>query len=93
MILVVAQATLRADAREAFLAAVPAQLARTRLEAGCIAYAAYTSVEDPLRVIFVERWQDRAAVDAHMAAPHTQAFLALAAASVSAPPSIEDFEV
>ena len=93
MIIVIAKAQLRADARAALLAAVPAQLAQTRAEAGCIEYGAYQSLEDPQAIVFVERWRDRAAVDAHMGTPYTQAFLDLAAGSVLAPPSIEFFDV
>ncbi|MFN1617209.1 putative quinol monooxygenase [Vibrio rotiferianus] len=45
-------------------------------EAGCLqANATYDST-DPLRVILWERYENRAAIEAHFAMPHTQAFIA-----------------
>ena len=85
---VIAQARLSAEARERFLEAVPDLVERSRAEEGCIEYDLYVSASDPLAVVTVERWRDRARLDAHLAAPHTQAFLALAAHCVAVPPSI-----
>ncbi|EMQ4278658.1 antibiotic biosynthesis monooxygenase [Vibrio alginolyticus] len=45
-------------------------------EAGCLqANATYDSTE-PQRVILWERYENRAAIEAHFAMPHTQAFIA-----------------
>jgi len=84
----IAQAQLRVEARERFLEAVPDFVERSRAEEGCLEYGLYVSASDPLAVVTVERWRDRARLDAHLAAPHTQAFLALAAQCVAGPPSI-----
>ena len=38
---------------------------RSRSEPGCIAHNIHVDCENPLRLVFVEKWQDRAAVAAH----------------------------
>ena len=38
---------------------------RSRTEPGCLAHHVHVDVEDPLRLVFIERWADRAALDEH----------------------------
>ncbi|UTZ37671.1 antibiotic biosynthesis monooxygenase [Vibrio campbellii] len=45
-------------------------------EAGCLQANATYDPKDPQRVIFWERYENRAAIEAHFAMPHTQAFIA-----------------
>ncbi len=86
---VIAAARVRADARAGFAALVPAFVAVTQREEGCILYDIFGSVTDPCAFVAVERWTHRAAAEAHLAAPHTQAFLAaLATASDGTPVGI-----
>ena len=35
---------------------------RSRTEPGCLSHAVHSDVEDPLRLVFVEEWADRAAL-------------------------------
>lgn len=58
-------------------AALEAVMAATRLEPGCVEYAAHTHATDPRRVVFYERWQDQAALDSHNASAHLAAFRAV----------------
>ncbi|NOH53184.1 antibiotic biosynthesis monooxygenase [Vibrio coralliilyticus] len=46
-------------------------------EAGCLQAKATYDLKEPSRVILWERYQDRAAIEAHFTMPHTQAFIAL----------------
>ena len=48
----------------------------THAEEGCITYAIHRDLDDPCRLVFVERWTDRAVLDAHLAAPHLDTFRA-----------------
>lgn len=48
---------------------------RSRGEPGCISHDVYTSVEEPLRLFFFERWADRAAIQAHFAVPASAQFV------------------
>src|SRR3954452_5217188 len=69
----------RDDVLELFAALVPQVLAET----GCIEYGTAVDLENavdgqpparPDMVIVVEKWQDPAALRAHLAAPHMQQF-------------------
>ncbi|MFN1647602.1 putative quinol monooxygenase [Vibrio rotiferianus] len=45
-------------------------------EAGCLQANATYDLKEPQRVILWERYENRAAIEAHFAMPHTQAFIA-----------------
>jgi len=38
---------------------------RSRTESGCLAHHVHVDVEDPLRLVFIERWADRDSLDHH----------------------------
>lgn len=76
MIYLVATLRIKPESLEALAeAAIPAILA-TRQEPGCALYDMHASISDPERVVFLSRWNDRAALDAHFASDHAAAFLA-----------------
>ena len=56
-------------------AALIGLLAPTRKEAGCINYDLHESPEHSGKFLFHENWTSKAALDAHLAAPHVQALL------------------
>jgi quinol monooxygenase YgiN len=56
----------RDEVRDALVAMIEPSLA----EPGCLAYCPYLDAVDPERIILVERWVDRAALDDHFATPH-----------------------
>jgi quinol monooxygenase YgiN len=60
-----------AEAEEAFRALV----APTHAEDGCVLYALHRGADDPRRLTFIERWESREALDAHLASPHIKAVL------------------
>jgi quinol monooxygenase YgiN len=49
--------------------------APTRNEAGCLRYDIYHSSEDPNAWFVYEDWRSREDFDAHLRAPHVQAFM------------------
>ena len=61
-----AQPGKEAEAAEAFQALVEP----THSEDGCILYALHRGSDDPARLVFVERWASREALDAHLKSPH-----------------------
>jgi quinol monooxygenase YgiN len=91
-VLVIARAQVRPDARALFIAAAQDCIAATRREHGCLAYDMHESVSQPGHFIFVESWEQREHVDAHMRQPHLLAFLGIAGACVTASPVIEVIE-
>lgn len=55
-------------------AALLALVAPTRAERGCLNYDLHQSDEDPSLFLFHENWETRADLDAHLEAPHLDAF-------------------
>lgn len=47
-------------------------VAKTRLEPGCISYELCQDRKDSGHFVFIEAWQDEAALDAHVASEHFQ---------------------
>jgi len=47
-------------------------VALTQLEAGCISYDLYHDLRQLGHFIFIEEWEDRAALDRHVASEHFQ---------------------
>ena len=47
---------------------------RSRLEPGCISHHVSLDAENPLRLMFFERWSDAAALKAHFAVPASRTF-------------------
>ncbi|HEX2365735.1 MAG TPA: putative quinol monooxygenase, partial [Bradyrhizobium sp.] len=46
-----------------------------RAERGCISHAVHVDCENPLRLVFIEQWADRAALTAHFAVPASRNFV------------------
>jgi quinol monooxygenase YgiN len=65
---------------------------RSRLEPGCIAHNISRDAEDPLRIVFVERWVDLDAVRVHFAVPAAGEFVRTVIALAEEPPTLELFE-
>lgn len=59
------------EALEAFKALVEP----THREEGCILYALHRGVDDPGRLTFIERWESRELLDAHLGSDHVSALL------------------
>lgn len=48
---------------------------RSRAEPGCVAHNVHFDCENPLRLVFLEEWQDANAVRTHFARPESIAFV------------------
>ena len=48
---------------------------RSRGEPGCLSPAVHIDCENPLRLVFIEQWADRAALLAHFAVPASRDFV------------------
>ncbi|MGH6792707.1 MAG: putative quinol monooxygenase [Methyloceanibacter sp.] len=64
---------------QALRKALLAVCAPTRLEKGCLNYDLHVSPDDPGLLVLHENWESKADLDAHLAAPHIDAFRAIAA--------------
>jgi quinol monooxygenase YgiN len=48
---------------------------RSRREPGCLSHAVHVDCENPLRLVFIEEWESRDALQAHFAVPDSRAFV------------------
>ncbi|TYR33097.1 antibiotic biosynthesis monooxygenase [Mesorhizobium microcysteis] len=74
MIYVVATLTIKPGSLEALRAPAAACVAETRKEKGCISYELFASLDDPEKLVFVERWETREDLTAHSKQPHLVAW-------------------
>ena len=75
MILVTGSVTTRNDSFDEVRRLSLEHVRRSRLEPGCISHAVHADCENPLRLVFVEQWADRAALAAHFAVPASRDFV------------------
>jgi quinol monooxygenase YgiN len=77
LIVIVEAVTASHEDAERLIAQGRLLVAATRREEGCLSYSFAQDILDPAIVRVTERWQDSALMQAHLAAPHTAAFLTL----------------
>jgi quinol monooxygenase YgiN len=75
MIVVTGSVTAREDSLAEIRRLSLEHVHRSRAEPGCISHAVHIDCENPLRLVFVERWADRAALSAHFAVPASRHFV------------------
>ena len=75
MIVVTGSVTARPDTFEEVKKLSLEHVRRSRTEPGCISHAVQVDCENPLRLVFVEQWADRAALSAHFAVPASRDFV------------------
>lgn len=76
MIYVVATLTIKPDSLDQAIAAGKPCVQATRQETGCIRYDLNVDVMDPTKLVFVEKWESREALEAHFSTPHLDDFRA-----------------
>ena len=91
MIVVTGSVTARQDSFEQIRKLSLAHVHRSRSEPGCISHAVHVDCENPLRLVFFERWESAEAVRAHFAVPASAQFVRTATALGALPPSLELF--
>jgi quinol monooxygenase YgiN len=86
MIIVTGHVLTNAENRAAIEVECVAHSRRSRAEPGCIAHNVHADCEQPDRLVFVEKWADKAALLAHFAVPESGAFVkAISALSTERP--------
>lgn len=66
----IATLKIKPNSLEAIKKAVQPCIDATRKEEGCISYDLHQSITDKDTLVFVERWKDKASLDAHFQEPH-----------------------
>jgi quinol monooxygenase YgiN len=92
MIIVTGTLHARPESFVQVMALSRAHVLRSRTEPGCLEHAVTIDADDPLRLVFFERWADREAIDAHLKLPASRGFGKTVAALVDEPPTLSMFE-
>ena len=90
MIIVTGSVRARPEALEEVLRLSLEHVQRSRQEPGCLLHSVHQDVEDPNRVVFVEHWADRAALEAHFRVAASRTFVMAAGALATDPPTLRD---
>ena len=86
MIIVTGSVRARPDAIDEAVRLSLEHVHRSRTESGCLLHSVHRDVEDPLRLVFLEHWEDRDALDRHFAVPASLEFVnALSALATERP--------
>jgi quinol monooxygenase YgiN len=75
MIVVTGSVTAREDSLVEITKLSLDHVHRSRKEPGCISHAVHLDCENPLRLVFIEQWTDRAALSAHFTVPASRDFV------------------
>ena len=92
MIMVTGSVTAREESFDEVRQLSLEHVRRSREEPGCISHAVHVDCEDPLRLVFVEQWTDRAALLAHFAVPASRNFVRALQPLAAAATTIEIYD-
>jgi quinol monooxygenase YgiN len=92
MIVVTGSVTAREGSLEAIRKLSLEHVRRSRVEPGCLSHAVNVDCENPLRLVFIEQWADRAALSAHFAVPASRDFVRALQPLAAASPTIEIYD-
>ncbi|HZT56740.1 MAG TPA: putative quinol monooxygenase [Burkholderiaceae bacterium] len=92
MIIVTGTLHARPDALAEVLRLSREHVQRSRAEPGCLEHGVAIDADDPLRLVFFERWADHDAIGAHLRLPASRGFGKAVAALVDQPPTLAMFD-
>lgn len=92
MIIVIGSISAKAGYLKELVALSLSHVQRSRIEPGCLSHAVHRDAENPLRLVFVEKWADREALEAHFALPASHNFVRAAWKLAAEPPTIDIYE-
>jgi len=92
MIIVIGRALARSNSLTELLDLSLEHVQRSRKEQGCLSHAVHQDTENPLRLVFVEEWADRASLEQHFRLPASRDFVRAARALAAEPPTIDIFD-
>ena len=65
---------------------------RSRAEPGCISHNVHVDAENPMKLVFVERWSDMATLQTHFAVPASRAFVKSARTHAAEPAEMQIYQ-
>lgn len=84
---------VRPDATDEAIVLSLQHVQRSRKEPGCLLHSVHRDVEDPNRLVFLEHWASRDALDTHFQVPASGQFVAALSQLAVSPPTMEVFDV
>ena len=92
MIIVTGSVIARHDSFDEVLRISTEHVLRSRGEPGCISHAVFRDTEEPMRLQFIERWTDMAALKVHFGVEGSRGFAKALGALVAEPPVMTLYE-
>jgi len=92
MVIIIATVQVQPVHLAAALAQSHEHVLRSRAEPGCISHAVHQDHEDPNRLVFVERWADRDAMNTHFGVAAARAFSKSLSEMAAAPAALDIYE-
>jgi quinol monooxygenase YgiN len=92
VIIVTGSVKARPDTLDELLRISLEHVHRSRLEPGCLLHTVHHDVESPHRLVFLEHWSDRDALDAHFHVPESAAFAKALGVLAAEPPRIDVYD-
>ena len=92
MLIVTGSISARADTVDALRTLSLEHVARSRAEPGCLEHGVALDANDGLRLVFFERWEDRAGFDANLRVPASLRFAAEVAELAARPPTLAVYD-
>ena len=92
MILVTGSIVAKAETFEEIRRHALEHVRRSRAEPGCLSHDVHVDCENALKLVFVERWADRAALKTHFAVPASGAFVRAVSALAAERVTLEMYE-
>jgi quinol monooxygenase YgiN len=92
MIIVTGTLHARPGTLDQVLALSRVHVVRSRAEPGCLEHGVAIDADDPMRLVFFERWADKDAIGAHLKVPASRGFGKAVAGLVDQPPTLTMFE-
>jgi quinol monooxygenase YgiN len=92
MLIVTGSVRARRDSFDRVLELSLEHVHRSRQEPGCLSHSVHRDVEDPLRLVFLERWTDADALRTHFSVPASAAFVHEVAALADDSPELAIYD-
>ena len=92
MIIVTGSVETHPESRAEVLRLSLEHVMRSRLEPGCLLHSVHHDAENPNRLVFLEHWVDRDALDTHFRVPASGAFAKSLGALATVPPTLEIYD-
>ena len=93
MIIITGTAQVHPDQRDAAISAAQDMRKHTIDEPGCIDYRFWSATDDPNAILLFEQWEELPALQAHLTAPHTAAFLTQIGPAIDGTLQLTRFEI